>query len=107
MSLRPIMLTRPPVEIMTNDGFWDELIEGGFKDVCVSWMTFLSEAESGEPLPSHEEARPRVLSFFDDKGGTYEYIPVINPENNLYEGVALKPPRRSNCLLYTSDAADE
>ena len=30
MSLRPIMLTRPPVEIMLDDGFWDELIEGGF-----------------------------------------------------------------------------
>ena len=66
MSLRPIMLTRPPVEIMTNDGFWDELIEGGFRDVCVSWMTFLNESEDGESLPSLEEARPRVLSFFDN-----------------------------------------
>ena len=69
MPLRPIMLTRPPVEIMINEGFWDELIEAGFRDVCVSWMTFLNEVEGGEPLPSHEEARPRVLSFFDNKCG--------------------------------------
>ena len=96
MSLRPIMLTRPPVEIMINEGFWDELIEAGFRDVCVSWMTFLNEVEGGEPLPSHEEARPRVLSFFDNKCGTYEYIPVISPNNELYDGLNLLPPHRSN-----------
>ena len=96
MSLRPIMLTRPPVEIMINEGFWDELIEAGFRDVCVSWMTFLNEVEGGEPLPSHEEARPRVLSFFDNKCGTYEYIPVISPDNELYDGLNLLPPHRSN-----------
>ena len=96
MSLRPIMLTRPPVEIMLDDGFWDELIEGGFRDVCVSWMVFLKEVQSGERLPSHEEARPRVLSYFEDKGDQFKYVPIINPDDSLYDGLTLNPPTRSD-----------
>ena len=60
MSLRPIMLTRPPVEIMINEGFWDELIEAGFRDVCVSWMTFLNEVEGGEPVSYTHLTLPRT-----------------------------------------------
>ena len=96
MSLRPIMLTRPPVEIMLDDGFWDELIEGGFRDVCVSWMAFLKEVEYGESLPTREEARPRVLSFFMDKGDQFEYVPIIKPDTSLYDGLTLYPPSRSD-----------
>ena len=96
MSLRPIMLTRPPVEIMLDDGFWDELVEGGFRDVCVSWMAFLKEVQSGEHLPSHEEARPRVLSYFEDKSDQFKYVPIINPDYSLYDGLTLNPPTRSD-----------
>ena len=96
MPLIPIMLTRPPVEVMLDDGFWDELIEGGFRDVCVSWMAFLKEVENGEPLPSHEEARPRVLSFFEGKGDQFEYVPIIEPDPSLYGELTLNPPSRSD-----------
>ena len=82
--------------MMLEDGFWGKLLEGGFRDVCVSWMALLKEVDGGTHLPSHEEARPRVLSFYEDKGDQFQYVPIIKPNDSLYDGLSFNPPSRSD-----------
>jgi hypothetical protein len=94
LALSPIMLTRPPNEVMLDDSYWDELLEGGIHEVCVSWLAFLKLSEDGVALPSHEEVRPRVLSYFSGVGSRFQYVPIIQPDESLYRGLPFRPPAR-------------
>ena len=95
LAMQAMMLFRTPLELVLDEGFWDELLDGGFREIAIWWMTFLQEAESGDvTLPSPEDVRPRVLDYFESRSDRYDAIPVVGGDETLYDGIGIKPPRR-------------
>ena len=103
MPLKPVMLVRPPLGILYDDGFWDELANAGINEVAIQWLALLDD-QGGEQIryPQAEDAHPRALAAV---GGTpVQRTPVAAyaPDQALYEGLPLPPPRMPSHLAQES-----
>lgn len=92
MSLRPILLLRPPLEALSAPGLWDELLEAGIGEVVVGELGLLQQASDGVPYPLEHTARPRILKHFDGRSARYKLAAPFRPSGELYKDTAYKPP---------------
>ena len=89
------MLVRPPIEVLLQPDFWDEMLDTGFREVVVGYLAFLQEAADGDMvLPKPEDARPRVLEYYEGKGPRFTAVPAIEPDPSLYQDLVARPPSR-------------
>ena len=37
--MKPVMMVRPPLGILNDQGFWDEMKDAGIQEVAIQWLT--------------------------------------------------------------------
>ena len=90
-----MILIRPPLEVLFDPGFWDEMLEAGINEVVVGYLALLQEVEEGgTELPGPTDARPRVLDFYRGKGPRFAHLPAVDPSQAFYDGLDVRPPER-------------
>jgi hypothetical protein len=86
------MLVRPPIEILLDDGFWDELEEAGIEDVGIQWLALLDpHGNSPTRYPQPEDTHPRGFSAIGGKAADLTPVPAYAPNHSLYEGLSFSP----------------
>ncbi len=93
MALRPMLLVRSPLEVMSTPGFWEELQDAGIQEVVVGWLELLQEgAEDGVPYPLEHTYRRRVLDYFGGRTVRCKVVGSFRPTRELYSDTAIRPP---------------
>lgn len=94
--LKPLMLVRPPLGILSDPGFWEELEDACIDEVIIQWLALLDEPGAGgagaTTYPQAEDTHPRALAAVG--GSPVERTPVASyvPNLPLYEGLRYQPP---------------
>lgn len=93
LALKPVMLVRPPLGILYDDGFWAELSEAGIEEVAIQWLALLDDrGGEGNRYPQVEDTNPRALAAVGGEPVTRVPVAAYRPNETLYDGLAIAPP---------------
>jgi len=103
VALKPVMLVRPPIEILLDDGFWDELESAGIHEVGIQWLALL-DAKGDKPnrYPQPEDTHPRGLAAVGGTPVDWTPVPAYAPNHDLYDGLGFKPPELPDHMVAMS-----
>jgi hypothetical protein len=90
--LKPIMLVRPPLGILNEASFWDELEAAGIEEVAIGWLALLDGADAATMWPRPEDRNPRALAAVGGKPVRATAVGAFRPNKALYEGLSILPP---------------
>ena len=93
MAIKPVMLVRPPLGILLDDGFWDELDDAGINEVAIQWLALL-EDRGGEQTryPQIEDTHPRAMAAVGGSPVQRTPVAAYDPNTDIYEGLLYSPP---------------
>ncbi|MFW6174553.1 MAG: hypothetical protein ACOC5K_02140 [Chloroflexota bacterium] len=96
-AVKPIILVRPPIEILLDRGFWDELADVGIDEVMIQWLALLDDPENherpGSPYPQPEDSNQRGLEAVGGARTTKVPVAAFEPTPGLYQGLGkFQPP---------------
>ncbi|MBI4305597.1 MAG: hypothetical protein HY678_04695 [Chloroflexi bacterium] len=98
--VKPILLVRPPLGIMYERSFWDELEAVGIKDVAVMWLALLDNKGGQQPTwPRTEDTHPRALAALGGKPVQATAVGAFKPNHPLYKGLSIQPPEMPDRLV--------
>ena len=62
--MKPVMMVRPPLGILNDQGFWDEMKDAGIQEVAIQWLTVYDKRgdPSSPPMLKPEDVAPRTLT---------------------------------------------
>ncbi len=93
MALKPVMLVRPPLGILYDEGFWDEMAEAGIDEVAIQWLALLDDrGGEGNRYPQEEDTHPRGLAAVGGEPVTRVPVGAYAPDPSLYEGLPFPVP---------------
>ena len=93
MALKPMMLVRPPLGILYDEGFWEEMANAGINEIGIQWLALLDDqGKQGNLYPQEEDTHPRVLAAVG--GNPVVRVPVSAYASNpaLYKNLSLPIP---------------
>lgn len=103
----PVMLVRPPLGILYERGFWDEMAEAGISEITIQWLALLDDPANhdsdGSSYPQPEDTNPRGLAAIGGERVNRVPVPAFAPDAALYEGLAYQPPEMPNSVAGESE----
>lgn len=109
--LKPIMLVRPPLGILHEPAFWDEMEAAGIEEVAIMWLALLDD-KSGQQTgqqqagqqtwPRSEDGHPRALKAVGGKPISATAVGASRPNKALYRGLSIQPPEMPGHLAEES-----
>ncbi|MDA1258492.1 MAG: hypothetical protein O3C10_11735 [Chloroflexi bacterium] len=103
----PVMLVRPPLGILYDDGFWDEMAAAGISEVTIQWLALLDDPANndsgGSTYPQPEDTHPRGLAAVGGESVTRTPVAAFSPDRSLYEGLAYQPPEMPDSVADESE----
>ncbi len=90
---KPVMLVRPPLGILLDDGFWDEMEEAGIDEVAIQWLALLDDQGGDQTrYPQIEDTHPRGLAAVGGEPVQRTPVAAYAPDRGLYDGLTFSPP---------------
>jgi hypothetical protein len=101
--LKPVMLVRPPLSMLDDQGFWDELKEAGVNEVAIQWLA-LQDKRGGASGPSRasgtdapkilkdEDHHPRAVEAAGGREARAMPVGAFEPDPKLYLGMKTWSP---------------
>ena len=87
------MLVRPPLGILLDDGFWDEMEAAGINEVAIQWLALLDDQGGDQTrYPQIEDTHPRALAAVGGEPVQRTPVAAYAPNHDLYDGLAFSPP---------------
>ncbi|MDP6823113.1 MAG: hypothetical protein QF554_07445 [Dehalococcoidia bacterium] len=103
----PVMLVRPPLGVLYDDGFWDEMEETGINEVTIQWLALLDDPSNhdsdGSTYPQLEDTNPRGLAAVGGAPVNRVPVPSYIPDHALYDGLAYQPPEMPSSVRGESE----
>ena len=105
--LKPIMLVRPPLGILYEPSFWDEMEAAGIEEVAIMWLALLDETgpqdrPGRQQWPRAEDRHPSALRAVGGKPLSATAVGGFRPNKALYKGLELQPPEMPDHLAEES-----
>lgn len=99
----PVMLVRPPLGILYEQDFWDEMADAGINEVTIQWLALLDDPANhdsgGSTYPQPEDTHPRGLRAVGGEPVTRVPVPAFAPDTGLYDGLAYQPPEMPDSVV--------
>lgn len=67
--MKPVMMVRPPLGVLNDQGFWDEMKDAGIEEVAIQWLAVYDKLgdPSSPPILKPEDIHPRMLAAAGSK----------------------------------------
>lgn len=87
------MLVRPPLGILYEPSFWDEMEAAGIEEVAIMWLALLDETGGQQQTwPRSEDGHPRAFRAVGGKPVSAAAVGAFRPNKALYKGLSIQPP---------------
>ncbi len=85
--MKPVMLVRPPLGVLDDPGFWDEMKDAGIDEVAIQWMTVYDKRgdASSPAMLKGEDVHPRTLKAAGGKDAKGVPVGPFKPNASLYK----------------------
>jgi hypothetical protein len=92
--MKPVMMVRPPLGILNDQGFWDEMKDAGIREVAIQWLTVYDKRgdPSSPPMLKPEDIAPRTLAAAGGKDAKGIPVGAFKPNAALFKGMKLWSP---------------
>jgi len=87
--MKPVMMVRPPLGVLNDQGFWDEMKDAGIEEVAIQWLAVYDKLgdPSSPPILKPEDIHPRMLAAAGSKDARGIPVGAFKPNQKLFEGM--------------------
>ncbi len=93
--LKPVMLVRPPLAMLDDQGFWDELKDAGIDTIAIQWLALQETSAAGGGAPKivkDEDHHERALKAAGGREARAMPAGAFRPSAKLFEGMKVWSP---------------
>lgn len=103
MAVKPVILVRPPIGILHDPGFWDELRTAHINEVAIQWLALLDDQGGTQTrYPQMEDTHPRGLAAVGGRPVQRTPVAAYEPNLALYDDLSIQPPAMPNRVIEES-----
>jgi hypothetical protein len=88
------MLVRPPLNVLNDQGFWDEMKDAGINEIAVQWLTVYDKRgdPSSPAMLKPEDLHPRTIKAAGSKDAKGVPVGTFKPNASLFSGFKMWSP---------------